>query len=92
MDSYRKTAIIVGVLFIIATGVAILTIAILGSTLETPLDHTVIVENEYQIGLAALFWIILAASVTGIGVMIYPIIKKYHEGLALGYIGFRVTE
>ena len=92
MDSYRKTAIIVGVLFIIATVTAILTIAILGSTLDTPLDHNVIAENEYQIGLAALFWIILAASVTGIGVMIYPIIKKYHEGLALGYIGFRLTE
>ena len=92
IDSYRKTAIIVGVLFIIATVTAILTIAILGSTLETPLDHTTITENEFQIGLAALFWIILAISVTGIGVMIYPIIKRYNEGFALGYIGFRLIE
>jgi len=92
MDSYRKTAIIVGVLFIIATVVSILTIAILGSILETPLDQTIISENEYQIGLAALFWIILAASVTGIGFMMYPILKKYHEGIALGYVSFRITE
>ena len=49
MDSYRKTAIVVGLLFIIATVVSILTIAILGSTLETPLDQTVITDNEYQI-------------------------------------------
>jgi hypothetical protein len=92
MDSYRKIAIIVGVLFIIATVTAILTITILGSTLETPLDQTVISENEYQIGLAALFWIILAISVTGIGFFMYPILKKYNKGLALGYISFRLTE
>jgi len=90
MDSYRKTAIIVGVLFIIATVIAILTIAILGSTLETPLAHTVISENEYQIGLAALFWIILAISVTAIGFMMYPTLKKYNKSLALGYISFRL--
>ena len=92
MDSYKRTGIIVGLLFIIATVTAILTIAILGSTLETPLDANVVTENEYQIGLAVLFWIILAGSVTGIGFMVYPILKKYHEGLALGYIGFRITE
>ena len=92
MDSYRKTAIIVGALFIIATVTAILTIAILGSTLDTPLDYNTITENEYQIGLAAVFWIILAASVTGIGFMMYPILKKYHEGFALGYISFRLAE
>ncbi|KYK23634.1 hypothetical protein AYK25_06520 [Thermoplasmatales archaeon SM1-50] len=92
MKSYRKTAIIVGVLFIIATVASILTIAILGSTLETPLNHITIIENEYQIDLTVLLWLILAVSVTGIGVMMYPILKKYNEGLALGYIGFRLTE
>jgi hypothetical protein len=92
MDSYKKTGINVGLLFIIATVTAILTIAILGSTLETPLDANVISENEYQIGLAVLCWIILAVSVTGIGFMMYPILKKHHESLALGYISFRITE
>ena len=92
MESYKRTGFIVGLLFIIATVTAILTIVILGSTLETPLDHTIIIENQYQIGLAALFWIILAISVTGIGFMMYPILKKHHEGLALGYISFRITE
>ena len=92
MESYRKTAIIVGVLFIIATVTAILTIAILGSTLETPLNETVITDNEYQIGLAVLCWIILAVSVTGIGFFMYPILNKYNKGLALGYISFRLTE
>jgi hypothetical protein len=92
MEYINKTAKIVGLLFIIATITAILTITILGSTLDTPLDQIAITENEYQIGLAVLFWIILAVSVTGIGFMMYPILKKYNEGIALGYISFRLTE
>jgi hypothetical protein len=54
MNSYRKTAITVGALFIIATVTAILTIAFLGSTLDTPLSHTTVSKNEYQIGLVVL--------------------------------------
>ena len=92
MDSYRKTAIIVGILFIIATVTSILTIVFLGSTLETPLNFATVSANEFQVGMAVLFWLILAVSVTGIGVMMYPILKKYHEGLALGYVGFRLIE
>jgi hypothetical protein len=92
MEFYKRTGLIVGLLFIIATVTAILTIVILGSTLETPLDAAIIAENEYNIGLAAVFWLILAASVTGIGFMMYPILKKNYESLALGYISFRITE
>ena len=92
MDSYRKTAIIVGVLFIIATVTAIITIAFLGNNLETPLSFETISENEFQIAMSVLFWIILAVSVAGIGFMMYPILKKYHKGLALGYISFRLIE
>jgi hypothetical protein len=92
MNSYRKTAIIVGVLFITATVTAMLTIVFLGSTLETPLNFTNVSSNEFQVIMSAMFWLILAVSVTGIGVMMYPILKKYHEGLALGYVGFRLIE
>lgn len=92
MNSYRKTAIIVGMLFIIATVTAILTIAFLGNTLETPLNFGTVSENEFQVVMATLFWIILAISVAGIGFMMYPILKKYHEGFALGYISFRLAE
>jgi hypothetical protein len=92
MNSYRKTAIIVGVLFITATVTAMLTIVFLGSTLETPLNFTNVSSNEFQVIMSVMFWLILAVSVTGIGVMMYPILKKYHEGLALGYVGFRLIE
>jgi hypothetical protein len=92
MEKYRKTGIIVGLLFIIATVTAILTIVFLGSTLDIPLDFTVISANEFQLIISILFWLILSVSVMGIGTMMYPILKKYHEGLAMGYVILRLTE
>ena len=92
MSSYRNTAIIVGALFIIATVTSILTIVFLGTTLETPLNYDTVSSNANQVIISVIFWIILAASVTGIGFMMYPILKKYNEGLALGYVSFRLTE
>ena len=92
MDSYRKISIIVGVLFIIATVSAILTIGILGSTLDPPEYLTAVAANEKQVILAVICWLILAVSVLGIGVMMYPILKKYHGGLAQGYVGLRLVE
>ncbi len=92
MQSHRKTGIIVGLLFIIATVTAILTIFFLGSTLEKPLDFNLISSNEFQIVLSVVFWLILAISVMGIGTMMYPILKKYHEGLAISYVVLRLTE
>jgi hypothetical protein len=92
MDLFRKTAIIVGVLFIVATVTAILSIVFLGSTLETPLNFDTVSSNANQVIIAVIFWLILAVSVTGIGVMMYPILKKHNEGLALGYVGLRLIE
>ena len=92
MNSYRKTAIIVGVLFIIATVTAILSGVFLGSILDPP-DYLINVSaNETQVIIAMLFELILAASVMGIGVMMFPILKKHIESLALGYVGIRLIE
>jgi len=92
MDLYRKTAMIVGLLFIIATVTAILSGVFLGSTLDPP-DYLINVSaNEFQVIISVIFWLILAVSVMGIGVMMFPILKKHNEGLAMGYVGLRLIE
>ncbi len=92
MDLYRKTAIIVGVLFIVATVTAIVSIAFMGSTLDGPDYLDKVSDNENGMIISVIFWIILAVSVAGIGFMMYPILKKYNEGLALGYVSLRLIE
>ena len=92
MDLYRKTGIIVGLLFIIATVSSILTIFFLGNTLD-PQDYlTLASTNMNQVIISVIFWLILAVSVMGIGIFMYPILKKYNQEFALSYIGLRLVE
>jgi hypothetical protein len=92
MNANRRTAIIVGVLFITATVTAILGMGVLGSTLDAP-DYLVNVsEHENQVIVAVIFELILAVSVLGIGCMMFPILKGHVESLALGYVVIRLTE
>ncbi len=91
MDSNKKTARIVGILFIIATLAGLLGVIFLGS-LNAP-DYLVNVSaNGNQIILGAVLMLIMAAAIASIPVMISPIIKKYNGALALGYISFRIIE
>jgi len=91
MSSYKKTARIVGVLFIIATVAGILSFVGMGPQ-GTP-DYLVDVSaNGNQVITGALLVLIMGVAIAPIPVMLFPILKKYNESLALGYVVFRVLE
>jgi hypothetical protein len=98
MDSYRKIAIITGVLFIIATVAPILSSVFLGSITDvvggvTDPDYlSKASANEIQIIIGTILFSIMAVAVAGIAITIYPILKKHNESLALGYVGARIGE
>jgi len=92
MNSDRKTAIIVGVLFIIATGAYMLGEILIGSILNAPDYLSNVSANENQVKIGALFVLIDCVAVVGIGVMMFPILRKHNEPIALGYAGFRIVE
>ncbi|MCP4356414.1 MAG: DUF4386 domain-containing protein [Chloroflexi bacterium] len=92
MNSNKKIARIVGVLFIIATVATILSLAITGPILDDP-DYLInISANENQMITGMLFMLFDAVSVAGIAIMMYPILKKQNEASALGYVGARIVE
>ena len=91
MDYYRKIAITVGVLFIIFTGGDILSFLFLGSVTAT--DYLVSVSaNAGMVGTGALILLIGGVCGVGIAVSLYPVLKKFNAGLALGAVGFRISE
>ena len=92
MNSHRKTAIIVGILFIIATVAYSLGMILLDPILSGSDYLTKASENEKQVIIGGLLVLIDAIAVAGIGVMIYPVLKKHHKALALGYVGARIIE
>ncbi len=91
MNSNKKTARIVGVLFITATVAGVLSLLFTGP-LNTP-DYLIKVSaNENQIIIAGLLMLIMGFAVAGIGIAMYPVFKKHNEALALGFAGFRIIE
>jgi hypothetical protein len=92
MNTNKKTAIIVGVLFITATVASVTGTAFTGSILDAP-DYLVkISANENRVIVGALLAFIAAAASASIAIFLYPVLKKYNEGLALGSVGFRLIE
>jgi hypothetical protein len=92
MDFYRKNAIIVGALFIIATAASILSTVFLGSTLAAPVSLNAVNANETSVMISAMLQFIAALSAFGTAVTIYPILKRHAEGLAISYVGLRLLE
>ncbi len=89
---YRKTATIVGALFIIATVTALASGTFLGSALDGPDYLLKLPENENNIIMASIFETILATSLVGIGALMFPVLRKHVEGLGMAYAGFRLVE
>jgi len=89
MNTNRKTARIVGVLFIIGTVAGILSVVFTGPVLND-LDFLIKVSvNENQIIIGSLFVLIMAFALAMVPVVMFSIFKKYNEALALGSVVFR---
>jgi hypothetical protein len=82
---------VVGVLFIVATAAAIV-----GGTLLLPISETNYVEEvagrDGQLVSGALLELVLVLSVIGIAVLLFPVLRRASEGLALAYVGTRMVE
>jgi len=92
MNANRDIAIIVGVLYILAAVTAIIGFVLYQPILNDPEYIIKGPENEAQIIWGAFNELILAFSVIGISVMMFPIINKEDESLAIGYVCFRLLE
>jgi len=88
----RKTAAVVGVLFILGTVPALLVLPLSGNTVNAPDHLTAIATNEVQMIILTAMKFLMGAACAGIGLALYPILSKYNEGLTIGAAGFRVIE
>lgn len=92
MYSNKHIAKIVGILFITATVTSSLSIWLTEPVLEATNLLKVFSDKSSQIAVAALLMLIDAISVVFIAILLFPILKKKSESLALGYVGMRIME
>jgi hypothetical protein len=92
MNSNRIYTVIVGVLFIIGTVTGTIAAIISKPILDAP-DYLIkISAKESQIIIGSFLVFLMGVACAGIGLALYPLMKKYSPGLAIGVVGFRVAE
>jgi hypothetical protein len=89
MNTNRKPAVIVGVLFIIGTVSGILSGVIASPVLNAPdfLVRASVDQNQFLAG--ALLVLTMGLALALVPVVMFPIFRKQNETLALGYVIFR---
>ncbi len=87
----RKTAVFVGLLFLTATAAFIFAEAINSGMLSQP---NFLADASSQTTRWATVALLLFAQfgVVGIAVLLFPLLKRHGESLALAHVGFRITE
>jgi hypothetical protein len=90
--THRKNAVIAGVLFIIGTVSGTISAILCNPVLNAPDYLLRISANENLITIGIILQFIMAISCAGISLALYPILKKFSEGLAIGAVGFRLIE
>lgn len=93
MNSSRKNAVITGVLFLaalVASPAAAALVPVLSGT--DYLTNVAAAANASQVAGAALLYLVAAFTSVGIAISLYPVLKKWNAGVALGSVVFRTIE
>ncbi len=92
MDKNRKTAVIVGILFIVATVFYMIGQITYGSIIQSS-DY---LENAYPSRSTIIAGVLVELAgilaIPLIAVYLHPVLKQYDRGLSVGYIAFRSLE
>jgi len=92
MKTNKNISTIIGVLFITVMITWYIGDTLISAALETPDFLKQVYKNKMRVTLGVLFEIIEVVAVAGIAVLLFPIIKKYNEKIAIGYLVLRVFE
>ena len=91
MDSMRKTALAVGVLFILTFITSIGAVFAYGSILSDP-NYITSAGADGRVFLGAFLELGLILTNIGCATVLFPLLKKQNEGLALAYVAARLVE
>jgi hypothetical protein len=92
VDSTRKTAFVAGALFIITFVTAIPAALFLYLPVLNDANYILGAGADTRVALGALLEVLLIIANVGTAVVLFPILKRQNEGLALGYVTARLVE
>lgn len=88
----RRTAVAVGVLFIVATGFFMLGQAIYKPILNAPEYLELADPQRATVAAGLIIELVGILAIPLIAIFLFPVLRRQNEALALGYVGMRVLE
>ena len=91
MTSARRTALVAGILYLITFASAIPAVFLLDPVLNDP-NYIVSAGADTQVTLGAFLDLVNALACIGTAVALFSVVKRQHEGFALGFVTTRMFE
>jgi hypothetical protein len=92
MNTYRTTAIIVGIVYIAGFVVGIPGSGLIQSILSGPDQLATVSARSMLLALGAILWLLTAVGDAAHGVLMWPVLKPRSERLAIGYLASRIID
>ena len=91
-STYRKTAVVVGLLFVVCTAASVLSAVATSGLFDAPQYLATLSAHEGRMVGGALIEFVWAISAAGIAIGFYPVLRKHNRALALGSVAARLVE
>ena len=92
IDTYRTTARVVGIIYLAGMVIGIGGNILVQSILGTPDYLSAISLNSMKLAIGAMLWLMTVGGDAAHGILMFPVLKQHNEGIAVGYLGFRIVD
>jgi len=92
MNKYRKTATVVGIVYLAGFVVGIVGNIMIKSVLDAPDHLATISATSMTVAIGAILWLLAVIGDAGHGVLMFPVLKQHSERMAIGYLAARIVD
>jgi hypothetical protein len=92
MNTYKKTARIVGIVYLAGFAVGLSGNGLIQSILGSPDRLSAVSTNSMMLTIGAILWLMAVIGDGAHGVLMFPLLKKHSERMAYGYLAARIVD
>jgi hypothetical protein len=92
LNTYRTTARVVGVVYLAGFVVGIAGNTLIQSVLGAPNPLSAVSASSMTVAIGAMLWLMAAIGDTAHGVLMFPVLKRHSERMAIGYLAARIVD
>lgn len=92
INTYRTTARIIGIIYVLGFVVGIGGEILIKSVIDKPNHLSLISASSMSVAFGAMLWMMAVVWDALHGVLMFPVLKQFNERIAVGYLAFRIMD